>query len=266
MKILLGPAGSPAKSRLDGLKAVHDLGLQAMEVAFTHGIKMGNELAMRISEENKKYSIALSIHAPYYLNLNSTKRQIVTDSRKRILQSCERGHAMGAGKIIFHPAYYGSRSKSETYDAVKAEITELLDAIKTNKWKAQILAETMGRVAQFGDLDELVQLSKDTKCGICVDPAHIYARNHGSIDYDDMFDALHELRMKEVHFHFSCINFGPGGERNHLVLGHKPDFHEFAAELLQRKYESATIVCESPITWKDSLNMKNILEKLLQND
>lgn len=263
MKILFGPAGSPAKSTLEGLAAVSELGLQAMEVAFTHGIKMGNDLAMKIGEENKKFNIALSIHAPYYINLNSSKKEIVKDSVARILQSCERGHHMGASKVIFHAAYYGTSSKADTYEAVKTEVLELVRTVKSSNWRAEILPETMGRLSQFGDLDELIQLCKDTKCGICVDPAHIYARNQGKIDFFEMFDKLHELRKKDMHFHFSGINYGPSGERNHLILDHCPDFGAFAEELLQRKYDSATIISESPITWKDSVNMKNIIDRVL---
>lgn len=261
MKILLGPAGSPAKSTAEGIKTVRGLGLHAMEVAFTHGIRMGNELAERIGEENEKFNVSLSIHAPYYINLNSQNNAIVKDSRARILQSCERGHHMGAKRVVFHAAYYGSASKQEVYETVKGHIFSIIDEIKSNGWDTEILPETMGRLSQFGELGELIQLSSDTKCGICIDPAHIYARNLGRIDYDEMFDKTSELRKKEIHFHFSGINFGPKGERNHLVLDHSPDFTPFAKQLIERKI-SCTIISESPVTWKDSLKMKSILEEL----
>src|SRR3989338_2094963 len=103
-QILLGPAGSPAASTLDGIAAVKQLGLQAMEVQFTHGIVMSLGLAERICDANK-HGISLSIHAPYYITLASDEKAAA--SRKRILDSCERGHLMGAGRIVFHPGYYG---------------------------------------------------------------------------------------------------------------------------------------------------------------
>jgi len=261
MRILLGPAGSPARSTIEGLKVVHDLRLTAMEVAFTHGVKMGINTAKQIAEENKKYNISLSVHAPYYINLTSTDKIKLKESRKRILDSCERGHYMGAQRIVFHAAYYGSLSREKTYELVKNEIVGLLDKIKENKWGVELLPETSGKLAQFGSLDEIIMLSRDTRCNICIDPAHIYARNNGQIDFAEMFDKLKELNKKELHFHFSGINYGPRGERNHLILNSKPDFKEFAEELLKRS-ASATIISESPITWQDSLKMKNILEKL----
>lgn len=261
MEILLGPAGSPAKSTLDGIKVVHDLGLQAMEVAFTHGIHMGIELAKSVGNEAKRYDISLSIHAPYYINLTSTDRIKLKESKKRIIDTCERGHYMNARKIIFHAAYYGKRSREETYERVKKEIVSMMKVIGENGWNVALLPETMGRVSQFGDLDEIIQLSKETGCDMCIDPAHLYARNSGQIDFAETLDKLKETGKKEFHFHFSGINYGPRGERKHLVLDHNPSFEDFAKELLKRKV-TATIISESPVTWQDSVKMKRIFHAL----
>jgi deoxyribonuclease IV len=262
MKILLGPAGSPAKSSMEGLKAVHDMGLGAMEVAFTHGVHMGIDTAKSIAEENEKYNISLSTHAPYYINLVSDDAKKIKASRQRILESCERAHHMGAKKVIFHAAYYGSLGKERVYTLVKEEISTMLDEIKENEWNVNLLPETMGRLAQFGDLEELIAMVKEARCSICIDPAHLYARYNGKIDFSDVFDKLARLKRKEFHFHFSGINYGERGEKNHLVLGAGgPSFDDFAKELLKRKIDS-TIISESPITWKDSLKMKKTLEKM----
>ena len=137
----------------------------------------------------------------------------------------------------------------------------MMKIIKEKAWDVELLPETAGRVSQFGDLDEIINLSLETGCNICIDPAHLYARNNGQIDFPEMFDKLEKLRKKEFHFHFSGINYGPMGERNHLVLDHSPSFEDFAKELLRRKV-SATVISESPITWQDSLKMKKILEAL----
>jgi len=52
--ILLGPAGSPAKSTLEGITEVKKLGLCAMEVQYTHGIKMNLALAEEVGKVAKK--------------------------------------------------------------------------------------------------------------------------------------------------------------------------------------------------------------------
>ena len=80
MKILLGPAGTPGKSTLDGISVLEKLGLQAMEVQFSHGVGMGLPHAKQIGKENEKYKKELSIHAPYYINLISTEKKKINES------------------------------------------------------------------------------------------------------------------------------------------------------------------------------------------
>ena len=82
-----------------------------------------------------------------------------------------------------------------------------------------------------------------------------------SLDYKETFDMLEGTGKKEIHFHFEGIEINSGGEGRHIqITGSKPDFREFAAELLKRNID-ANIISESPLTWRDSLNMKKMLEK-----
>ena len=149
-KILLGPAGSPAKSTLEGITEVKKLGLQAMEVQYTHGIKMNLALAEEVGKVAEKEKISLSIHAPYYINLLSSDPKILEASRKRILDSCHRGHLMKATKVVFHPGYYGKKSKEESYKIMKEELKIIQKEIRKKRWKIDIAPETMGRTFQIG--------------------------------------------------------------------------------------------------------------------
>jgi len=65
-KILLGPAGSPAKTTLEGILEVRKLGLYAMEVQYTHGIKMNLALAEEVGKVAEKEKISLSIHTSIF--------------------------------------------------------------------------------------------------------------------------------------------------------------------------------------------------------
>ena len=259
-KILLGPAGTPGKDTLDGLETTRKLGLQAMEVQFSHGIAMGLPLAKKIGEENKKYNVSLSIHAPYFINLASEDTKKIEASKKRILDSCERGHILGAKKIVFHAGYYGNRSKEETYEMVKESMLEMQKTIKEKKWNVALAPETSGKHSAFGTLEEIISLAKETKCSFCTDIAHLYAKGMGKIDYDKVFKEIKKIKEENYHFHFSNIKYSEKGELSHLVLDGKPDFIDFANEIIGKK-TNCTIISESPITWEDSLKMKNIFEK-----
>ena len=263
--IKLGPAGSPESSTLDGIRKVRELGLQAMEVEFVRGIGMDNELAKRCGAAAKEEDIQLSIHAPYYINLASPEKAKRAASKKRILMSCERGHHLGATNVVFHAAYFMKYEKAEVYEIVKASIKEMQAVIKQNRWDIKLAPETTGKESQFGSLEELAQLRKETGCNVCVDFAHLYARNRGIIDYANVLDFIEDrVRPKELQCHFSGIEYTLKGEKRHENVGKHPPFEPLAKELLKRKLP-AVIICESPITWKDSLNMKGIFEKLGYN-
>jgi deoxyribonuclease-4 len=263
MYIKLGPAGSPAGSTLEGVHKVRELGLQAMEVEFVRGVKMGNETAKQCGAAARENGISLSIHAPYYINLASEEKEKRDASKKRILDSCERGHHLGATNIVFHAAYYGKLSKEHVYEIVKQAVEDMQNVLDSRHWEVRLAPETTGKGSQFGTVEELVKLAKETKCGFCLDPAHVYARDRGQIDYAKVLGYIQDgLRPQALHCHFSGITYTLAGERNHEVLASgKPPFEPFARELLKRKI-SATIISESPITWKDSLHMKEVFEKL----
>lgn len=260
-KIHLGPAGNCDKDILSSLNRLkNELKLQAQEVEFTFGVKMKNETAKQVGELRKQLGLELSIHAPYYINLSTEDKSKLKNSFDWVLLSCERGHHMGVKNVVFHPGFYQKKSPDETFDLVLENIKELQKEVKKRKFDVQLAPETTGKLSAFGNLDEIVELAKKAKCSFCVDFAHLYARQQGKIDFAEVFDKLKSF--DHIHSHFSCIEFTDKGEKNHLnISANKPSFKELAKEILKRKI-NITIIAESPNTWRDSLEMKKILEKL----
>jgi deoxyribonuclease-4 len=261
MRINLGPAGSPLASTFEGIAKVKELGLQSMEVQFSHGIKMSVDLAKKCGAEAKKHGIELSIHSPYFLNLASEDPIKQKESVQRILDSCERGHHLGAREIVFHPAYFGKADKEKVYQAVRGHILDMMETIRKRGWDVRLSPETTGKHSALGSLDETLRLAKETGCSFNIDFAHLYARNYGKIDYGEVLDKVQALGRKHVQCHFSNISYTAKGERNHENLNSHPPFRPLAEQILERGMD-ATIICESPITWKDSLKMKGIFEEL----
>ncbi len=261
MKLRLGPAGNVEKDILSSIKSLVDLKLECQEVEFVRGVRMGLDLAKEVGKLAKKLGIKLSVHAPYYINLCSKEKEKIEASKIRILDSCERGHYLGAKHIVFHAGYYLDHGEKETFDIIKKEIINMQKVIKKNKWNVLLCPETTGKRTQFGTLDELLRLMKETKCGICVDFSHIYARDNGKIDYKKVFDKLVKAKIKELHCHFSGIEFTEKGERKHLVMEERLVV-PLLKELKKRDFEEVTIISESPITFRDSLLMKKVWERL----
>lgn len=256
----IGPAGNAGKDIFSSLTKLSGSGLQAQEVEFVRGVVMSNETAKKVGEEAKKLGIQLSIHAPYYINLASEEKPKIEASKKRILDSCERGFHMGARYVVFHPAYYGKKEKDDVYKIVKEAIVEMQDSLKKDGFDAVRLApETTGKKTQFGSLDELLRLRKETGCSICVDFAHLLARD-GSVDYRKIFWKLSEAGIKTLHSHFSGIEFTEKGERRHLLT--EEDEIKKLLDVAKDFDIEISLINESPQPFEDAMKTKKIYDSL----
>jgi deoxyribonuclease-4 len=257
MRILFGNAGSAGLGNEEGVKHSKELGLDAMEVEFTYGVKMSNASAKRVGEIAKKLGIKLSVHGPYYINLASKEKAKLNASKKRILQSCERAHYLGASPVVFHSGFYQGRDEKEVYKIIKEQIIDLQKTIKKNKWKVKLAPETTGKKSQFSGLDDLLRLKRETKCDICVDFAHLFAREAGKIDFNEIMKKIKHL--PHIHCHFSGITYTPKGERSHKLLD-KRFFIPLAKAIKKHKPKSMIIINESPDVFGDAVKMKKWFE------
>ncbi len=136
------------------------------------------------------------------------------------------------------------------------------ETIRKKGWNVRLSPETTGKHSALGSLDETIRLVKETGCSFNIDFAHLYARNYGKIDYGEVLGRIQkELKPRHVQCHFSNISYTSKGERNHEVMDHHPPFEPLAKEILARKLD-ITIISESPVTWRDSLRMRQIFERL----
>lgn len=249
--IRIGPAGSAGLGNEKALEKINKLGLNAMEIEFTYGVRMSDSHAKMLGERARELGIALSVHCPYYINLASKENLKIEASKNRILDSCQKANLLGAGYVVFHAGFYQDRTKKDTYDIIKKEIEDLIKDVEKNSWRVALAPETTGKKSQFGDIDELLKLRKETGCELCVDFAHILAR-HGQIDYDSVFDKL--KGMGHIHAHFSGIEYTEKGERRHVVT-EKNVITPLVKKILERKVD-ITIINESPDPIEDSVKMK----------
>jgi deoxyribonuclease-4 len=255
--IRVGPAGSGGLGNLKGIQKVARMKLDCMEVEFTYGVRMSTDAAREVGALAKAKGIILSVHAPYYINLASDAKEKIKASQQRILDSCQSAHALGAQNVVFHAGFYQQKAADRTYALIKNAIEEIQKKISKNKWKVQLCPEVTGKPSQFGSVEELLKLMKETGCSICVDFAHLYARQQGDIDYTQILKKL----PKKFHAHFSGIEYGPKGERKHLKMTRK--FFEPLARALIKQKADVTLINESPQPYKDAAMMKKVLNTLV---
>lgn len=275
-KLLFGTGGVPlsAKSRdtIDGINRIKELGLDFMEMEFVHGVKMSETKAKEVGAYAKKLGILLTIHGPYYINLNAIEPEKRAASRKRIIDSCRIGELAGAKSVCFHAAFKLGQAQTQVFDRVLQEmlkVEEFLQKDAVNKiWLAP---EFTGKETQFGDLEELIALAKSLeKTRLCIDFAHFFARYAGKKNSFEEFSQLiksvsrelGEKVIENLHMHFSGINYSAKGERNHLILDESHFNWQAMLKALKAEGVGGYLVCESPNLEEDALKAKEYYESL----
>lgn len=245
MTIRFGPAGlGPTKTALTVLESYHKKGFRACEIAFTYSVYIKEVDAPAIARKARELDIELSIHAPYFVNLNSAEEEKRRASKERILNCCRAGYALGAKVVVFHPGYY-SDDKEKTYQTIKEGIIDMQKEIQKNKWDIKIAPETMGKVNVFGSVEEIARLVKETNCAVCIDFAHVLARDK-TVDYKKIEKLFPQ---EEWHVHFSGIIYGDKGEKEHRTT-EKEEWQTLLKNLPTHK--KIRIINESPTMIEDT--------------
>ena len=235
MHIRFGPSGNSPSFYQQGHSRSSEqpawlraLGLDAYEYSFGRGVRIGEQTAGEIGGNAKAHDIALSVHAPYYINLASEDAQRVESTLGHFIKTARAADWMGAKRIIFHPGAVGKKTRAQ---AVKLTTSGLKTAVKTldglGYGHLTLCPETMGKINQIGDLDETLALcTLDERLIPCLDFGHLYARSLGSFSGRDDFakaldaveNALGRQRARRLHIHFSRIEFTAGRRKTALEL------------------------------------------------
>lgn len=277
MSAKFGPAGNaasfPYKSSLDAPAWLAALGLDLYEYQCGKGVNIGEETARKLGEKACEAGITLSLHAPYFINLANPDPESLKKTTGYILSACRAADWIGAKRVTVHPGALMKRTRREAQDIALKSMREVLKACDGEGYgHISLCPETMGKINQLGDLDEVLELcTLDERLIPCIDFGHLYARSLGADEgteacvriLDRMAEVLGETRASRFHSHFSRIEFTPkGGEKCHRTFadngGFGPDPEPLMAELAKRGW-SPTIICESAGTQaEDALTMKRL--------
>lgn len=286
MKALFGPAGNSdsfladvSEASVDAPGWLRELGLDAYEYQCGKGVNIGEKTARAVGEQAKLHGIILSLHAPYFINLANPDPESFQKTVRHILAACRAAGWMGAGRVIIHTGALMKRTRREAQEIACRSLKEILNVCDGEGYgHIALCPETMGKIGQLGDLDEVLELcTLDERLIPCVDFGHLYARSLGGLQgdaataamLDRMAEVLGQERVSSFHSHFSKIEFTNGGEKMHLTFGQDrfgPDFTPLGRELAHRGW-SPTIICESAGTQaEDAILMKKTYESFLKED
>ncbi len=258
----------PENSKLsieENIELVRNSGLDHLELAFVNKLYISEKRAYEINYAAAVNKISLSIHAPYFINLSSPKREIVEKSKELLLKVGRFARTMGAETIVFHSGFYYDTPKN-TFEKIKRNIEEIKEAFEKELISVKLRPETMGKKKEFGDLEEIISIAQEID-GImpCVDFAHIHARTKRFNSYEEFNKILRKLEkrlgmeyIKNMHIHVSGIEYDREGERYHLNLMDSDFKFDEWLEALNDYGVSGVVVVESPEPIPDAIRLKKL--------
>ena len=157
--------------------------------------------------------------------------------------------------------------KKDVFNQVKKQTKIITDTLNSENINVWIRPETTGKATQWGDLEEIINLSKEFEYVLpCVDFSHLHARYNGISNTYDEFAQIFEKIAKELpdkkplenfHAHIAGIAYGDKGEKHHLNL----DESDFNYKDLLKAFKDfdvkGVIVCESPNIESDCRLLKD---------
>ncbi|GAB4549229.1 MAG: deoxyribonuclease IV [Anaerolineae bacterium] len=276
--IRFGTVGAPQTTPKPGgtplaIEHSRTLGLDHLEIAWVRSVQATDDACAEIKRTAQKFQVSLSIHAPYFINLNSQTDDLMQKSDARLLAAARKGYLAGARDIVFHPGSYHGQPPEKVYERAKEKLLELTAILRAEGVDVYLRPETMGKSAMFGTLEETIQLSKDVPGVLpAIDFAHLHARtgkNNSYAEFSAMLkaveDGLGRRGLESLHIHLSGIEYGPKGERQHIPLNESDIAYR---ELLQALVDfecqgSIGVEAPEPFHVADALTLQATYRRLL---
>lgn len=266
-------AGMPLKTNPKDYKnafnILEDMNLDGLEVEFVHGVRLSETSFQTLNKNSNKF--LLTAHGPYYINLNAKEEEKVEASIKRIIDTAQVANSFGAYSITYHAAFYLGEDAKDVYKKVKERTDRITKFLKSENNSITIRPETTGKPTQWGDLDEIIALSKDCENVLpCVDFSHLHARSNGKFNtYDDFCKILEKIgneigqyALDNFHGHLAGIAYSEKGEKHHLELDNSDMNYKELLKALKEFNVKGALVCESPNIEEDCDIIKRYYESL----
>ena len=267
------PTGTPKKpgGTVGAIAFSKSIGLDTLELGWVQSVRVTEATCAAIKATGQAEAVALSVHAPYFINLNAMDEEW-PKSRKRLMDAAHYGYLAGATDIIFHPGSYFGNDPADVLKVALPRLEGCVKELQKNGDMVTLRPETMGKSAMLGSFEDALAMSKAMDMvQPCLDFAHLHARpGDGTMNTYDEWSRLLEKygktlgakALKKLHIHLSGIEYGPKGEKNHLPLA-EADLDLKALFKAMKEFGcGGRILCESPIMEEDALTMKKTWMKI----
>lgn len=269
-KLYFLTAGVPLRAGTKGYQRgfeIHDeMGLDGLELEFVHGVRISDKSREAVIDAVKNSGKIITAHAPFYVNLNAREEEKVEASAQRIIETAMVAEELGGYSITFHAGFYLNQDAELVSEKISKQIQIITESLKKAENKIWIRPETTGKATQWGDLDEIIKMSKEFETVLpCVDFSHLHARYNGFWNTYDEFASIFEkignelgqVALDNFHAHIAGIEYTAKGERKHLNLEESDFNYKDLLKAFKDFGVKGAIVCESPNIEDDAKLLKD---------
>ena len=266
------PIGTPKKpgGSVGAIEFSKSIGLDAFELGWVQAVRVTEATCALIKSTGEAQGVGLSVHAPYFINLNADKNEW-PKSRKRLMDAAHYGHLAGATDIVFHPGSYFGGDPAKVLKVALPRLEKCVIELRKAGNPVTLRPETMGKSAMLGSFEDTLAMSRIAGVQPCLDFAHLHARPgdgtvNSYVEWSRLLEAyavtLGAQMLTSLHIHLSGIEYGPKGEKNHLPLAEADLDLKALFRALKKFGCGGRILCESPIMEEDALGMRKVWGKV----
>ena len=253
---------------------LHNEGLDSFEyqmVRWGPKPQIRQEMAETLGKNAAEQDVWMTAHGSYFINLTSPNKEILEASKRRLLACVTGANWMRAHIVVFHPGSYAGRPPREVFEICAKAMGEVVETMRSlGITKVHLAPEVMGKSSQFGSVEEVLALCERVELTEPnVDWAHLHARDGGRFKtIDDMRKVMDRIEkrmgtnaLKNLHCHYSHIEFTDKGERRHHNLDrteYGPDFN-LLAKLIAERDLKPVIACETPNLDVDAVKLRDMV-------
>src|SRR6185295_12788967 len=149
------PLGTPKKpgGSVGAIEFSRSIGLDAFELGWVQSVRVTEVTCAAIKQMAEEHKVSLSVHAPYFFNLNATDEEW-PKSRKRLMDAAHYGNLAGATDIIFHPGSYFGNDAAEVLKVSIPRLKSCGDELQKAGNPVTLRPETMGKSAMLGSFED----------------------------------------------------------------------------------------------------------------
>ena len=253
----------------DAFNVLNNMNLDGIEVEFVQGVRMSDRSKELVKSASDKF--LFTAHGPFFVNLNAREPEKIEASIQRILDTANVANEFGGYSITYHAAFYLGNDKEVVYNRVVEQTAKIIEVLERENNKIWVRPETTGKATQWGDVDEIIRLSKEFKQVLpCIDFSHVHARSGGGYNtykdfcgiFEKIGNELGDIALNNFHAHLAGIDYTSKGERNHLPLEESDMNYKDLLKAFKKYNIKGALVCESPNIEDDCKLIKEYYESL----